>query len=221
MHKSKKAIILGTGPLAELANFYLENDSNYKIEAFCSTSPQFQSFCGKPLIPFSEITEKFSPATHEIFVAVGYRHMNQIRKRFCCEARSKGYKLLSYISSKATFWDKGNKVGENVFIFEDNTIQPFVEIGDGVIMWSGNHIGHHSKIGCYSFLTSHVVISGFCDVGPHSFLGVNSTLIDNISLGHSVLVGAGAVVTKSLTEKQVIVSPKSTYLQKTSDYFLR
>ena len=217
----KKAIILGTGNLGTLVNFYLENDSDYEVVAFCSTDPQAERFCEKPLFNFSEIEKIYSPDEYEMFVAIAYRKMNALRKIFCEQARAKGYKLLSYISSKATYWNKNNIIGDNVFVFENNNIQPFVEIGNGVILWSGNHIGHHSKIGAYAFLTSHVVVSGFCNIGEQSFLGVNSTLVDSVSLGRKVLVGAGAVVSKSLTEGQVILSQKGNILEKTSDYFLK
>lgn len=217
----KKAIIFGTGTLAELVDFYLENDNCYNVVAFCTTEPKTDTFCGKPIIDFNHVEENYPPQEYEMFVAIGYRQMNALRKKFCEEAKEKGYKLLSYISSKATYWDKNNKIGDNVFVFENNNIQPFAEIGDGVILWSGNHIGHHSKICSYSFLTSHVVISGFCNIGEQSFLGVNSTLVDGISLGSKVLVGAGALVTKSLPDGQVIVGQKGTLLDKTSDYFLR
>lgn len=217
----KKAVIFGAGTLGELVSFYLENDSDYEVMAFCSTDATAEVFCNKPLVNFFEVEKKFPPEEHEMFIAVGYRKMNDLRKNFCEQARLKGYKLLNYFSSKATFWDKGNVIGDNIFVFENNNIQPFVEIGNGVILWSGNHIGHHSKIGDYSFLTSHVVISGFCNIGQQSFLGVNATLVDGVSIGHKALVGAGAFVTKSLSDGQVILGQKGTITNKLSDYFLR
>lgn len=217
----KKAVIFGAGTLAELVNFYLTHDSTYEVVAFCSENPNSDSFCGKPLVNFESVENHFFPTNYEMFVAVGYRKMNEIRKIFCEKANSKGYTLLSYISSKATFWNKNNAIGENVFIFENNNIQPFVSIGDGVIMWSGNHIGHHSKIGSYSFLTSHVVISGFCDIGEQNFFGVNSTIVDGTVTGKKSLIGAGALVTKKVLDNQVITAPKGIILDKNSEYFLR
>lgn len=217
----KKAIIFGTGPLAELVNFYLENDSSYSVEGFCKTSPESDTFCCKPLCNFEEIEEKFPPDEYEFFVAIGYRKMNELRKEFCEKAKSKGYTLLSYISSKATYWDKANKIGENVFIFEDNTIQPFVEIGCGTILWSGNHIGHHSKIGAYCFIASHAVISGYCNIGDQCFLGVNATLVEGITLGKKVLIGAGTYVSKNMSNNQVTIQQASSISKATSDRFLR
>ena len=73
------------------------------------------------------------------------------------KGKKKGYDFYSYVSPKATVLT--NKIGENCFILEDNTIQPFVEIGNNCVLWSGNHIGHHGKIDDHVFITSHCVVS--------------------------------------------------------------
>ena len=72
------------------------------------------------------------------------KNLNRIREKIYNEGKKKGYDFYSYVSPKATVLT--NKIGENCFILEDNTIQPFVEIGNNCVLWSGNHIGHHSKI---------------------------------------------------------------------------
>jgi acetyltransferase-like isoleucine patch superfamily enzyme len=89
-------------------------------------------------------------------------------------------------------------IGDNRFLLADNTIQPFVSIGNNVL-WSGNHIGHHSRIGDHVFFTSHVVLSGHCTVEPHCFFGVNATVRDRLTIAEGTLVGMGAVITKDTT----------------------
>jgi acetyltransferase-like isoleucine patch superfamily enzyme len=119
--------------------------------------------------------------------------MNHVRAEKVDRAKEMGFELISYVSSKAsTFPDF--RCGENCFILEDNTIQPFVTIGDDVVMWSGNHIGHHSSIGNHVMITSHVVISGGCTIEPHCFFGVNSTIRDETIIGRETLVGAGVTI---------------------------
>ena len=105
----------------------------------------------------------------------------------------KGYKLASYVSSKATLLNN-RQFGENCFIFEDNTIQPFVKIGNNITLWSGNHIGHHSLIKDHTFLASHVVVSGGVQIGEQCFIGVNATLRDHIEIGDRCIIGAGALI---------------------------
>jgi len=108
-------------------------------------------------------------------------------------------------------------MGENCFILEDVTIQPFVEFGDDVIVWSGNHIGHHSKIGNHCFITSHVVISGNVEVGDYCFLGVNSTIRDGIKIANHCVIGAGAVILKNTKEKEVYTAKGTELLPIPSD----
>jgi UDP-3-O-[3-hydroxymyristoyl] glucosamine N-acyltransferase len=86
------------------------------------------------------------------------------------------------------------RIGDNCFIFEDNTIQPFVTIGSNVTLWSGNHIGHHSTIKDHCFIASHVVVSGGVEIGECTFIGVNATLRDHIKIGERCVIGAGALL---------------------------
>ena len=65
-----------------------------------------------------------------------------------------------------------------------------------VVLWSGNHVGHHSVIRDNCFIASHVVISGFCDIGENSFIGVNATLANNVKLGKDNWVGPNIAIMK-------------------------
>ena len=67
-------------------------------------------------------------------------------------------------------------------------------IGDNVVMWSGNHIGHHATIDDHVMITSHVVISGGCTIEPHCFFGVNATIRDETVIARETLVGAGVTI---------------------------
>ncbi|MCP3894787.1 MAG: acetyltransferase, partial [Bacteroides sp.] len=136
------------------------------------------------------------------------RAMNLHRKDVCERMLSFGYSLASFISPLAITHDNVS-IGRNVFIFELNNIQPFSTIEDGVVLWSGNHIGHHSVVKLYCFISSHVVVSGHCKIGQRSFLGVNSTIIDGIELGARNLVGAGATIASN-TDNDAVWTAKHT-----------
>jgi len=188
-------VIFGTGQIAEIAHFYFTHDSPHRVVAF-TVDPEFLTdpqFCGLPVIPFDELAAKHHSASHQIFVAVSYAGLNRVRAEKVAAARDAGYSLASYVSSRATVWP-GFELKPNCLILEDNTIQPFATLGANVTLWSGNHIGHHSRIEDNCFVTSHVVISGNVTVGDSSFIGVNSTLRDGITLGAGCLVGAGSLV---------------------------
>jgi len=192
-----KVIIFGTKDTAELAHWYLTNDSNYEIVAFTLNQEYMSAteFKGLPVVPFEELEKLYPPSEYLCFAPMTGIKMNNVRKKIYEEGKKKGYTYISYISSKATIC--GNKIGENCFILEDNTLQPFTEIGNNVVMWSGNHIGHHGKIEDHVFFTSHVVLSGHCHVKERAWFGVNSTIRDGLTIGEGSLIAMGAVITKS------------------------
>ncbi len=215
--KNKKLIIFGVGDIAQIAKYYFDIDSAYEVVAFTLDQEYItlSTFEGLEVIPFQEIEKKFSPSEYSIFIALSYSKMNKLREKKYFEAKEKGFSIASYISSKCSYLSQFPP-GENAFIFEDNTIQPFVKIGHNVTLWSGNHIGHHSIIKDHNFISSHVVISGHCIINSYCFLGVNSTLAHKVELAEGTLLGAGVVISKNTERNKVYVSARPTILEKES-----
>lgn len=191
----KRLVIFGSGDIAQLAHYYFSTDSDYEVVAF-TVDAVFMAeavFCGLPVVPFEEVVQKYSPGEFEFFVALSYSKLNAVRKEKYLAAKALGYCFASFISSRATVLNNGC-IGENCFIFEDNTIQPFVTIGNNVTLWSGNHIGHHSTVMDHCFISSHVVVSGGVEIREQCFIGVNATLRDHIKIGDKCVIGAGALM---------------------------
>lgn len=188
-------VIFGAAEQAQLAHYYFSADSAYEVVAFTVDASHLTQdrFCGLPVAPFEQVAKIYPPDSHDFFVALGYSKLNQLRKEKYLAAKSLGYRLASYISSRASVLNDG-QIGDNCLILEDNTVQPFVKIGVNVTLWSGNHIGHHSTIRDHCFIASHVVISGRVDIGESCFIGVNATLRDHIRIGDRCIIGAGALI---------------------------
>ena len=206
----KKLLIFGTGDIAELAHYYFTNDSEFDVVAFV-VDQSFRTsdeLLGLPVIDYHEIEAKYPSEDHYLFIALSYSKLNSIRKSKFLDARKKGYRLVSYISSHATVLNDG-KIGDNCFILENNTIQPFVSIGDNVTLWSGNHIGHHSMIGDHTFVASHVVVSGGVNIGEQCFIGVNATLRDHIQVGHKSVIGAGVLLLESADDESLYIGERT------------
>lgn len=214
-----KVILFGNGKISEVANFYLKKDTDYTVSAICihneylnENSPTFDNL---PLVGFNEVQEKYSPDDYYFFCPFSGTNMNKLREKIYNDAKQKGYKFISYISSKANIFTKD--IGENCFILEDNTIQFGVKIGNNCVLWSGNHIGHHSTIEDHVFITSHVVISGSSFIGKYSYIGVNACLKDSIVIAPNTLIGMGSVMTKDTEEYGVYVGNPGKMLKKCDD----
>ncbi|MEY3598608.1 MAG: hypothetical protein RL521_1030 [Bacteroidota bacterium] len=193
----KEVVIFGVKDTAELAFWYLTNDSDYTVVAFTVHKAYLteSTFHQLPVVPFEELTTHYPPAKYLFFAPMTGVKMNTLRKEIYFKGKEMGYEYISYISSKATVC--GNPIGENCFILEDNTIQPYTTIGNNVVLWSGNHIGHHGRIDDHVFFTSHIVLSGHCHVKERAWLGVNATIRDYTVIGEGCLISMGALVTKS------------------------
>lgn len=207
----KKLVIFGCGDIAQLAHYYFSTDSENEVVAFTVDAAFVPGtdFCGLPVVPFEVLAARYAPDEFEVFVALSYSKLNAVRKEKYLAVKAQGYGFASYVSRRATVLNQG-KIGENCFILEHNTIQPFVVVGDNVTLWSGNHIGHHSIIADHCFIASHVVVSGGVKIEEQCFIGVNATLRDHITVGARCVVGAGALL---LTD----AAPEGVYLGTTTE----
>ena len=206
MNFKTKLVLFGTGEIASLARYYFDQDSSYQVVGF-TADDEFvtaDSFEGLPLIPFSEVTQKFPPQQFEMHVALSYKKLNQIRAKKYSEAKALGFKLASYVSSKSVYY-KDLSIGDNCFILENQTIQPMVKIGSNVVIWSGNHLGHGCSIKDHTYISSHVCISGHVEIGSYCFIGVNVAIKDFAKIGNDVFIAMGALVTRDVQDGSVVV----------------
>lgn len=220
--KNKKLVIIGNTSNARLAKYFFTVDSDYEVTAFSVdreyiTEPTFE---GLPVVALEGLALKYPPSEFEAFVAVGYKNMNKIREKLYYDCKNKGYTMANYISSRCTYLSQF-PTGDNCFILEDNTIQPYVKIGNDVVLWSGNHIGHDVTIEDHCFIASHVVVSGFVTVKRNCFLGVNATIRDAVTIAPETLVAAGAIIMKDTVEKGVYLPARSALFDKKSDEMIK
>ena len=73
----------------------------------------------------------------------------------------------------------------------------------------------HRSPFCYNFFSSHVVLSGNCQVGDRCFFGVNSTIINGLKIGNDCVIGAATNVTKDLEKGGVYVGNPAKRIRET------
>ena len=190
-----KVVVFGIRDFAQLALYYLTHDSPYEVAAF-SVSQQYMvgktQFEGLPLVAFENVEQRYPPDAYDFFVPMSPSNMNRDRAKVYLAAKQKGYKLISYVSSRSIILP-GTEIGENCFIWENNTVQPFARIGNNVTVCSGNIIGHHAQIGDHVFLAN-TVLTGHTVVGPYCFFGVNSCVRECLNIAEGTYVAMNAAV---------------------------
>src|SRR5574341_64851 len=126
-----KVVIFGAGKIADVAYFQFSNDSPHEVVAFTvdgSHLAQKEKF-DHPVIPFEEVLDRYPPDEFRMFVAVGYQDLNRFRAKKYAEAKSKGYELISYVSSRASNVSKV-EIGDNCFVLENAVLQPCSKMGN-------------------------------------------------------------------------------------------
>ena len=219
---NEKLVIFGAAKLAEMAHFYFSRDSGYRVAAFTVDVEYAQSgeFLGLPLVPFEDVQERYPPDGHDLFVAVGYRDLNRLRHEKCSAARAKGYALARYLSSKAAIWDDPS-IGENSMVQEGCTVQPFVTIGQGVILFCGCQISHDVAIENFCYFAPGALVCGGARIGERSFVGSGAVVRDGVRIGERNIIGAGCRIMENTSAGAVYVGEKTKPFFLDADQFLK
>lgn len=200
-------VIFGAGQIAEVAKAYLDAHGADRVVGFTVDAAYrtATSFRGLPLLEWESLEQTYKPGDVKLLGPLSYRRMNEFRRDRHREGRARGYEFARFIHPASHVYT--NDIGENCFILENNVIQPFVHVGVGVIMWSGNHVGHHSSIGEYCFMASQVGLGGAAKVGPRCFLAGKVGIEAGVEVGEGCFLGTGALVRKNLPADSVVAGP--------------
>ena len=194
----KKVVIFGTGTLARLAYIHFSEEGQYEVIAFTVNKEYLvdsDDVFGLKVVPFEKIEQLYPPDSFAIFVAIGTKKANKARAQIYNDCKAMGYELASCLNTKVNQL-KFVKTGDNCLLMPNVIVQPFAEIGNDVIVWSGSYIGYQSRLRDHSYIAAAAVISGNVDVGEYCFVGANATIKDRLTIAPECVVGAGAVILK-------------------------
>lgn len=212
-HVGLDIVIFGAGETARIAFRGFEFDSPYNFRQFV-VDDKFADSHPKELYgyPVSTISELQSNSSFAVFVAFSARNLSQHRASKISEISLRNLELASYVSSRA-FVDGDVSIDSNVLVLENNTLQSEVCVGKGTFIWSGNHIGHQTKIGENNFLSSHVCIGGQTRIGNQNYLGMNCTIRDTVTLSDYIVIGSNSFVNKDIRSPGVYVGTPAKILE--------
>ena len=89
-------------------------------------------------------------------------------------------------------------IGKGCIICEGTVITCNIEIGNFVILNLMCTVGHDTVIDDYCAIMPSVNISGEVHIFPSVYVGTGAKIINLLEIGENTIVGAGAVVSKSL-----------------------
>ena len=159
-------------------------------------------------------------ATLDPGVVLGYRTARQIEHAPLRIGRNARVRSNTVIYAATTIGD-GLETGHNVVIREENTI------GDGLSIWNNSCIDYGCVIGRNVRIHNNVYVAQFTTIEDDVFLapgvmiandphpigttcmkgptfkrgcrvGVNTTVLDHVTIGEGAVIGAGSVVTRDV-----------------------
>ncbi|EAI8831734.1 UDP-N-acetylbacillosamine N-acetyltransferase [Campylobacter coli] len=140
---------------------------------------------------------------YDVFIAIGN---NEIRKKLFNQISDSGFKIVNLIHKSAI-------ISQSVDIAEDAgiLIMPYVvvnaraKIEKGVILNTSSVIEHECIVGEFSHISVGAKCAGNVKIGKNCFLGINSCVLPNLSLADDSILGGGATLVKSQSEKGIFV----------------
>lgn len=205
----RKIIIVGTSELSMCFFRSLKYEKEYEVVAFTVNKEYITNndIEGIPVVPFEKLSQTLNMSECEIALTVGYKKMNDIREYFYNECKRQGYKILTYISPKATVYT--DIIGEGTLIYPGTYIGPYCEIGIANIIHMQVCVSHHIKTGNFNFFAGGTMIGGDVEIGSNCFIGMDNTIRNGIQIGDRVLIGAKNFVSKSLRSKFAFIGTES------------
>lgn len=197
-----KIAIIGAAELGKLAAHHALTDSGVAVAGYYDDAAAGSTHFGLPVLgPLDEILADHSSGVFDhLFIAVGYKHTG-LRKALY--DRFSGKIPFANIIHSSSYVDPSCKVGEGVFILPNCTLDSGVTLGNNVLLNTGVVIAHHTTIGSHSFIAPAVHFAGLINVGESCFIGIGSTIINEIQIADNSTIGAGSLVLKNTSENSL------------------
>lgn len=194
----RNLIIFGDTPFAQRLFRYIQFEAKDKVVAFTQEKNfmNHSSLQGVPVLPF-ETLDKSMKEGFEIVIGIGYAQMNQLKRKIYNKCKEKGYKVATYISSKALVY--ADMIGEGCFIAPGAVIGPDCRLGICNYLESSVILSHDTTLGDFNFLSTNAVFGGNSKVGDNCFFGLHSTVRDGISIASNNLFGSSSNILKSIS----------------------
>ena len=121
----------------------------------------------------------------------------------------------------ATFVHPMAYVAPNVIVRSGAVVMPYAMISAATVidhnalLMTGVTVGHNSHIGIFNHLASQAVVGSYVKTSLGAHVGLNATVREYLTIGAYSTIGMGAVLTKSVGDKEVWVGNPAKFMRNT------
>lgn len=200
-----KIVLLGCGGHAKSVADAILQGNSYEIAGFIDAMKNEEFvYRGIRVIGCDDdLQALYNMGIHHACICVGYLGHGNIRNILYENLKSIGF-TLPVIIDPSTVLAADVNVGEGSFIGKGAIVNANASIGKMCIINSGAIIEHDCIVDDFSHISVASILCGGVNVGRASFIGANSTVIQEKTIGQNCIIGAGTVVRKNVADYNII-----------------
>jgi sugar O-acyltransferase (sialic acid O-acetyltransferase NeuD family) len=192
-------LIVGTGGQGKVVLDCAEK--YYEKISFMTNDLNVHRIGNYPILFEQDMTAEYiSKNFSEIIVAIGN---NNIRLNLSLKYSSQGIKLATIIHPSASISGYAT-IGEGTVVCANAVINPFSKIGKACIINTGSIIEHDCILDDGVHISPNAALGGAVKIGKGTWICLGSNIVNNITIGENVIVGAGAVVLKDVPDSVLV-----------------
>lgn len=193
---NKEVVLIGySGHAFVVADILLKMEE--KITFYCEKEEKKLNPYGLSYLGYEydgEVLKKLQQ--YEYVLAVGN---NKLRQELFTMLSENIHKPANTLHPAASISLK-TSIGKGVMVGANSTINPMVNISDGVICNTGSIIEHECRIGSFSHIAPSATLLGNVKIGKRCLIGGNAVIKPGLTIGDDVTIGAGSVVIDNIPD---------------------
>ncbi len=191
----ERLLIIGASGHGKVAADIAIKMNIWKSIAFLDDNELLKVSLGLKVIGKTEDAFKFMEDA-DIFVAVGN---NATREKIQKKLEEEGASIPVLVHPNAVIGSEV-ELGIGTVVMAGVVINSSTKIGRGCIINTGSTLDHDNMIQDYVHISPGAHLAGTANVGKGSWIGIGSTVSNNVSITSCCIVGAGAVVVRDINE---------------------
>lgn len=208
----KTLAIIGSGHLGQQIAHYAISDQHYSNVVFFDDFSTEKEINGYLIIGNSDSIEEafFNKTFDDLIIGIGYKHLN-IRKILF--ERFEDLIPFGTIVHSSSWVDKTVTIKNGCVIYPRCCIDANALVDNNTILNLGCTVSHDTVVGKHSFLSPRVALAGFVKIEELCIIGINSTIIDNLTIIAKTQIGGGTVVIKNISKSGLYVGNPHKFIR--------
>lgn len=165
---------------------------------------------GLDVLTYADFAQRYSPDGARLVIAQGEP---KDKRTLYEKVKADGYALATLVHPSAEI-SPDVELGEGVVIFTGCYVSAETSIGPCSCLMPNVGVGHNVTIGACCQVSMGSTIGGYAALGSGCYVGLSSSLRDRITVGDNCIVGQGSAVLESLPSTAVVMGNPARVIAK-------